>query len=398
MESRISNENFERAFDDSKNSRPIAAIMNTGFLIANWIALILAAASPIFAQKAESPAFASTAQNKTLPPGPAPDGMVWIPGGEFSMGSDGKCDGKFSCSPATVADALPIHRVYVDGFWMDATDVTNAEFEKFVKATGYVTIAERTPTKEEFPTAPPESLVAGSIVFTPTSGPVPLTNHYRWWRYQHGANWRHPEGPQSDIKGRENYPVVQIAYPDAVAYAKWAGKRLPTEAEWEYAARGGLSGKLYPWGDEFKPGGEFMANTYQGQFPVKDTGEDGFAGIAPVKSFPPNGYGLYDMAGNVWQWCSDWYRPDYFQKLAERGQRRAKPAGPGKALRSRRAVREKARPQRRFLPLQRSILHPLHSGHARQGRGQYGNQPSRIPLCDHAGAWKDRVALEKETL
>jgi formylglycine-generating enzyme len=303
-------------------------MMSTGSLIANWIGLLVIAASPVFAQGAEIPAFVATAQNKTLPPGLAPDGMVWIPGGEFSMGSDGKCDGKFSCSPATVADALPIHRVYVDGFWMDATDVTNAEFEKFVKATGYVTIAERTPTKEEFPMAPPESLVAGSIVFTPTSGAVPLTNHYRWWRYQHGANWRHPEGPQSDIKGRENYPVVQIAYPDAVAYAQWAGKRLPTEAEWEYAARGGLSGKLYPWGEEFKPGGEFVANTYQGQFPVKDRGEDGFAGIAPVKSFPPNGYGLYDMAGNVWQWCSDWYRPDYYQKLAHEGGVTRNPQGP----------------------------------------------------------------------
>ena len=290
--------------------------------------LILVAACPTFALKADSPAFGPTAPDKTLPPGPAPAGMVWIPGGEFSMGSDGKSDGVSCCSPATVADALPIHRVYVDGFWMEATDVTNAEFEKFVKATGYVTIAERAPTKEEFPNAPPENLVAGSIVFTPTPRPVPLINHYRWWRYQHGANWRHPEGPQSNIQGKENYPAVQIAYTDAVAYANWAGKRLPTEAEWEFAARGGLTGKLYPWGDEFKPRGKFAANSYQGQFPVEDTGEDGFAGIAPVKSFPPNGYGLYDMAGNVWQWCSDWYRPDYFQSLAQEGSVSRNPQGP----------------------------------------------------------------------
>jgi formylglycine-generating enzyme len=211
---------------------------------------------------------------------------------------------------------------------MDATDVTNAEFEKFVQATGYVTIAERAPTKEEFPTAPPENLVAGSVVFTPTSGPVSLDDHYQWWSYVKGANWRQPEGPQSDLKGKENYPAVQIAYPDAVAYAKWAGKRLPTEVEWEFAARGGLSGKLYAWGDDFKPGGKFMANTYQGQFPVKDTGEDGFAGISPVGAFPANGYGLYDMAGNVWQWCSDWYRPDYFKQLADDGNVARNPQGP----------------------------------------------------------------------
>src|SRR5262249_15195373 len=186
----------------------------------------------------------------------------------------------------------------------------------FIKATGYVTIAERTPTKEEFPTAPPENLVAGSTVFTPTATPVPLDNYYQWWRYQKGANWRHPEGPDSDLKRKEKYPVIQVAYPDAVEFAKWAGKRLPSEAEWEFAARGGLSGKLYAWGNELKPGGKWMANIYQGKFPVEDEGADGFAGIAPVAQFPPNGYGLYDMAGNVWEWCSDWYRADAYQQLA----------------------------------------------------------------------------------
>jgi formylglycine-generating enzyme required for sulfatase activity len=216
-------------------------------------------------------------------------------------------------------DARPIHRVYVDGFWMDNTEVTNEQFERFVKATGYRTIAEIAPTKEEFPTAPKENLVAGSTVFTPTPNPVPLTNMFQWWRYQHGANWRHPEGPKSDLKGRQKYPVVQVAYPDALAYAKWAGKRLPTEAEWEFAARGGLSGATYAWGNELRPGGKWMANIYEGQFPVKDTGADGFAGIAPVAKFPPNHYGLYDMAGNVWEWCSDWYHAGYYAQLAAAG-------------------------------------------------------------------------------
>jgi sulfatase modifying factor 1 len=292
------------------------------------LALSAHAVDPVAPVANETSSFAPTIANTSKAPSTAPEGMVWIPGGEFSMGSEGKCDGKSCCSPATVADALPIHRVYVDGFWMDATDVTNAQFEKFVKATGYVTLAERAPTKEEFPTAPPENLVAGSVVFTPTSGPVSLDDHYQWWSYVKGANWRHPEGPQSDIKGKENYPVVQTAYPDAVAYAKWAGKRLPTEAEWEFAARGGLSGKLYAWGDEFKPSGKFMANTYQGVFPVKDSGEDGFVGTSPVGSFPPNGYGLSDMAGNVWQWCSDWYQSDYFRQLAQHGNVARNPQGP----------------------------------------------------------------------
>jgi len=233
------------------------------------------------------------------------------------MGSD--ATGESLCAlPGVTADSQPIHRVVVDGFWMDATEVTNAQFEKFIQATGYVTIAERKPTQEEFPTAPPENLVAGSTVFTPTPEQVPLDNYFQWWSYVRGADWRHPAGAGSDLTGRENYPVVQVAYADAAAYAQWAGKRLPTEAEWEFAARGGAAGKLYAWGDELKPDGKWMANIYQGRFPVKDTGADGFAGLAPVAQFPANAYGLYDVAGNVWEWCSDWYRPDTYarQKLA----------------------------------------------------------------------------------
>ncbi|HWS98391.1 MAG TPA: formylglycine-generating enzyme family protein, partial [Candidatus Methylomirabilis sp.] len=225
-------------------------------------------------------------------------------------------------------DSRPVHRVYVDGFYMDKTDVTNAEFARFVKATGYVTVAERKPRQEDFPTAPPENLVAGSVVFSPPNRAVPLTDHYQWWSYVHGANWRHPTGPASSIVGKDNYPVVQVAYEDAVAYAKWAGKRLPTEAEWEFAARGGLAGKPFVWGDEFRPNGKWMANTHQGHFPNQDTGEDGHTGIAAVAQYPPNGYGLYDMAGNVWQWTSDWYRPDYYQQLATAGGVARNPQGP----------------------------------------------------------------------
>ena len=273
------------------------------------------------------PAFTATISNSQRPNGDAPSGMVWIPGGEFSMGAQDP-PGMDKVGMQATVDSRPIHRVYVDGFWMDRTEVTNAQFAEFVRATGYVTIAERTPRAEDFPGAPPENLVAGGVVFAPPAHPVALNNHFQWWSYVKGANWRHPLGPDSDLKDRERYPVVHIAYDDAMAYAKWAGKRLPTEAEWEFAARGGLSGKVYPWGDEFKKNGQFLANTHQGHFPDHDTGEDHFLGIGAVGKFEPNGYGLHDVAGNVWEWVSDWYRPDYYALLTESGQVARNPQGP----------------------------------------------------------------------
>lgn len=229
-------------------------------------------------------------------------------------------------------DAQPWHRVQVDGFWMDKTEITNEQFEMFVKETHYVTLAERTPRAEDFPGAPPENLVAGSVVFAPPNHAVNLDDHLQWWSYVKGANWRHPEGPQTGIADRMHHPVVHIAYDDALAYAKWAGKRLPTEAEFEFAARGGLDRKPYVWGDEWKPDGKFMANTFQGHFPDKNTNEDGHASAAPVASYPPNKYGLYDMAGNVWEWTSDWYRHDYYQSLVRPGTVVKNPQGPSDSL------------------------------------------------------------------
>jgi formylglycine-generating enzyme required for sulfatase activity len=236
------------------------------------------------------------------PPGPTLEGMAWIPGGTFAMGTD----------DPHMADAHPWHSVTVGPFWMDRTEVTNAQFAKFVEATGYVTAAERALDPKAFPGVPPEKLAPASPVFTPPNGPVALDDSTKWWRLVPGASWRHPEGPGSDLKGRENHPVVHMSWDDAAAYAKWAGKRLPTEAEWEFAARGGLDRKKFVWGDDLYPGGKWMANTWQGVFPVKDTAEDGFTAAAPVASFPPNAFGLHDMAGNAWEWCADWYRPDYY--------------------------------------------------------------------------------------
>jgi formylglycine-generating enzyme len=304
--------------------------MLAGLAAAAVIAFMAFTHTPRAREKGEAPerstAFLPTAVNRSQAPGTAPSGMVWIPGGEFSMGIEdprGHPEGGMQ----SMDDARPIHRVYVDGFWMDQTDVTNEEFARFVKATGYVTVAERKPRAEDYPDALPENLVAGSVVFTAPDHPVELDNSYQWWRYVPGANWRHPLGPGSNIKGREKYPVVQVAYEDALAYAKWAGKRLPTEAEWEFAARGGLSGDLYAWGNDFQPHGKWMANTHQGSFPLNDSGADGYAGIAPVAQFPANDYGLFDMAGNVWQWTSDWYRGDYYEQLAASGVAR-NPQGP----------------------------------------------------------------------
>jgi len=277
-----------------------------------WSLAMTASSSPHVAD------FLPTIANKAPAPSAAPTGMVWIPGGEFSMGSEdprGVPDGGHE----PMADARPIHRVYVDGFWMDKTDVTNAEFARFVKATGYVTVAERKPSAADFPGVPEEKLVPGGIVFHAPAGPVDLNDPAQWWSYVPGADWRHPTGPGSNIEGKENYPVVQVAYEDAAAYARWAGKRLPTEAEWEFAARGGLTGKRYAWGDTLRPGGRWMANIHEGDFPEHDTGADGFAGIAPVARYLPNNYGLYDIAGNVWQWVEDWYRPDYYVQLAAMG-------------------------------------------------------------------------------
>ena len=237
--------------------------------------------------------------------------MKWIPGGEFTMGSD---------DPDVARVEHPAHRVRVDGFWMDETDVTNAQFRAFVEATKYVTTAERAPTLEEIVQqaprgAPPpskEDLVPGSVVFTPPDHPVPLDDVRAWWKWTPGADWRYPEGPGSSIDGKDDHPVVQVAWDDAVAYAKWAGKRLPTEAEWERAARGGLEGKKYVWGDEPFDEEHPQCNNFQGHFPDSNTKKDGYERTSPVKAFKPNGYGLYDMSGNVWQWCGDWFLPEAY--------------------------------------------------------------------------------------
>jgi formylglycine-generating enzyme required for sulfatase activity len=239
--------------------------------------------------------------------------MVWIPGGSFNMGSN---DG--------FPDEQPVHEVVLDGYWMDETEVTNAQFLAFVEATGYMTVAERVPKREDFAgqvpdiqEIPEETLVPGSICYNPNFDRASFRKDgplwpYQVWRYVAGASWRHPEGPGSSIEGRMDHPVVHVAWEDAAAYCQWAGKRLPSEAEWECAARGGHEGLTYPWGNELKPGGHWLCNIWQGEFPERNSAEDGFTTTSPVRQFPPNDLGLYGMSGNAWEWCADFYRPDYY--------------------------------------------------------------------------------------
>jgi len=255
----------------------------------------------------------------SLVPATASEDMIRIPGGTFEMGCGTECP---------MEDAKPVHTVEVGTFWMDSTPVTNKQYAEFVDKTKYKTVAERVPKAADYPDVPKDKLVPGSAVFTPQD--VGTENPYAWWTFTQGAYWRKTEGPKSPDadKATPNLPVIHVAYEDAVAYCKWAKKDLPTEAQYEFAARGGLVRKKYAWGDELQPDGKWVANIWQGKFPKSDAGEDGHKGLSPVKAFPPNGYGLYDIAGNVWQWCKDWYRPDTYEKQIKAGGKIRDPQGP----------------------------------------------------------------------
>lgn len=250
-----------------------------------------------------------------------PKGMVLIPGGIFEMG----------CKDCNLEDALPLHMVQISPFFMDVTPTTNAAYQDFANATKYLTIAERKPKPEDYPGVPLDKLVPGSGVFTPPQSVSDLAHPLDWWTYVPGARWQNPEGASSDVAKRMDHPAVHMAYPDAEAYCRWAGKRLPTEAEYEFAARGGLHGKKYAWGDDVKPKGKWRANIWQGKFPTKNTAGDGYVGTSPVRAFSPNGFGLYDMGGNVWQWTSSWYRADTYANEAKSGLARD-PHGPDSSL------------------------------------------------------------------
>ena len=296
-------------------------------------------------------------------------GMAWVPGGEFLMGSED-----------FYPDERPVHRVAVEGFWIDERPVTVGQFRRFVKDTGYVTLAERPLDPELYPDADPELLVPGALVFRPTRGPVDLSDVHNWWSYTPGASWSRPEGPGSDTYTRGRHPVTQVAYEDAEAYAAWAGKALPTEAEWEYAARGGLEGKAFAWGDELAPEGEMLANFWQGEFPWQNEMLDGYAGTSPVGSFPANGYGLFDMTGNVWEWTCD---PFTASHEAESSVLRAGVAGRGDPAHDH---------QGRLAPVRAELL-PALPARRPPGRGRrHLHGPHRLPLHlqDRLTPWPTR--------
>ena len=313
-------------------------------------------------------------------PEESPAGMIWIPGGAFAMGSP-------DSDPLSHSVEKPAHEVKLSGFWMDETEVTNAAFEKFIKATGYVTLAEKDLDWEILkqqvppgtPKPPAEMLKAGSMVFTPPDGPVPLDDIRGWWSWVHGADWRHPEGPDSNLEGREDHPVVHVAWVDAAAYAKWAGKRLPTEAEWEFAARGGLKSH-FTWGDEPFSDEKPQANIWQGEFPHQNTKADGHLRTAPAKSYPKNGYGLYDMSGNVWEWCADWWRVDLYRHRAGKGDPIVNPEASTAPHRPAPPARATTCHARWLVPLPRLLLCRLPPSRPPRHRLRYWHVPHRLPL------------------
>ena len=303
----------------------------------------------------------------------APAGMVWVEGGTFRMGSDWH-----------YPEEAPIHEVRVGGFWIDRTPVTNRQFREFVKATGHVNVAEIPPDPKDYPGALPHMLRPGSLVFTPPKHAVDLSDWSQWWAFKFGADWRRPYGPRSSISGLAEHPVVHVAYQDAEAYARWAGKELPTEAEWEFAARGGLDGAEFAWGDEFAPGGRQMANTWQGGFPLENTRLDGFDRTSPVTAFPPNGYGIRDMIGNVWEWTTDWFTAQHPRRRAEAVLHPRKSAWwPGRAeLRPLPAADQDSTQgdQGRLAPVRAQLLSPLSPRRAPRPASRHVHEPRRLSL------------------
>ena len=298
-------------------------------------------------------------------------GMEWIPGGEFTMGSDNH-----------YREEAPSHQAMVDGFWLDRWPVTNAHFRRFVEETGYVTQAEIAPDATQYPGADPALLVPASVVFVKPAGRVDMRNFLNWWAFVPGADWRHPQGPQSSIAGMDHHPVVHVGLDDATAYAKWAGKELPTEAEWEFAARGGLDHAEYAWGDDLEPDGKPMANIWQGEFPHQNLLTDGYETTSPVGVFPPNGWGLYDMIGNVWEWTTDWYAPGHPKPDERRVLRQRRPAQRARAqLRSHRVAPHPAQgDQRRLVPLRAELLPALPSGRTHGAGDRHVDLPPRLSL------------------